>query len=257
MNRLPLAQVTLCAVECEVPALAAMALLQAQRGIAFGRVVLFTRGWLPTVVLPELEVVEIEPLGGRADVADFVARRLHAHVGTSHALILRWDAGVLNPGAWSDEFLVADYLVPPGQPADAGGLPGLSLRSRRWLRAGADPRFTEPRLADADLCGPRRGFLESEHGMHFAPEALQPRFAATGGQAEPWQFGFVGAAYLPAMLGDAETIELVRRLPAGFAGEPAMAFESALQAANMTRALDLFRQCQERQRTVAVLRRPA
>ncbi len=239
MNRLPLAQVTLCAVECEVPALAALALLQAQRGIAFGRVVLFTRGWLPTVVLPELEVVEIEPLGGRADVADFVARRLHAHVGTSHALILRWDAGVLNSGAWSDEFLVADYLVPSGQPAEAGGLPGISMRSRRWLRAGADPRLTEPRLADVDLLGTHRGFLEAAHGVQFAPEALQARFAATDGRSEPWLFGFVGASYLPAMLGDDETVELVRRLPSGFLRGPhAAAFEAALQAQGMPRSLE-------------------
>jgi hypothetical protein len=239
MNRLPLAQVTLCAVDCEVPALAALALLQAQRGIAFGRVVLFTRGWLPTVVLPELEVVEIEPLPGRADLSDFVARRLHAHIATSHALLLRWDAGVLNPTAWTDEFLVADYLAPPSLPADGGGLPGISMRSRRWLRAGADPRLTEPRLADADFLGTHRGFLETAHGVQFAPEALQPRFAATDGHAEAWHFGFVGAAYLPAMLGEAETIELVRRLPSGFLrGPQAAAFEVALQAQGMPRSVD-------------------
>jgi hypothetical protein len=259
MNRLPLAQVTLCAVDCETPALSARALLQAQRGIAFGRVVLFTRGWLPTVVLPRLEVVDIEPLPGPADVADFVVRRLHAHVGTSHALLMRWDAGVLDPRAWSDEFLVPDHLAPPVGAGSAGGLPGLSLRSRRWMRAGADPRFTEPLLTDADLYGTHRGNLQSLHGVHFASEALARRFAATEGEPpEPGRFGFVGAAHLPALLGDDETLELVRRLPARFAdGADAAAFEAALRAAHMGPALEEFQQWQARQRAAALRRSTA
>jgi hypothetical protein len=132
MNRLPLAQVTLCAIDCEVP---------------------------------------VEPVGSRGDVADFVACRLHAHLGTSHALILRWDAGVLHPGAWSDEFLVADDLVSPGQPGDAGGLPRLSLRSRRWRRASADPR-----MRSSSLRGPQAATFEAAlqtQGMPRSLDALQ------------------------------------------------------------------------------------
>jgi hypothetical protein len=232
MNRLPLAQVTLCAVDCETPALAALALLQAQRGIEFGRVVLFTRGWLPTVVLPRLEVVDIAPLDGPAAVADFVVRRLHAYVNSSHVLLTRWDAGVLDAAAWNDEFLVPDYLAAP---AAGPFVPGLSLRSRRWLRAGADPRLHEPLLDDTRLLGVHRAFLEAVHGVHIAPEPLSRRFAAVGLPAAPGCFGFVGAEHLPALLGEAETLELVQRLPRGFAG--AAAFAQALQAQGMGRAL--------------------
>ncbi len=243
MNRLPLGQVTLCAVDCETPALSALALMRAQRGLAFGRVVLFTRGWLPTVVLPRLEVVDIAPLDGPAARADFVARRLHAYVNSSHVMLMRWDAGVLDAAAWNDEFLVPDYLAAPTAPGDGAGPPGLSLRSRRWLRAGADPRLTDPLLSDASLCGPQRGFLEAAHGVHFAPAALSRRFAAADGVAEPGRFGFVGAACLPALLGEPETLELVRRLPAGFMDGPdAAAFEAALRAARMDTALAALQQ---------------
>jgi hypothetical protein len=246
MSTLPLAQVTLCAVDCDTPALSALALHRAQRGIAFGRVLLFTRSWLPTVVLPRLEVVDIEPLYGAAGVADFVARRLHAYVSSSHAMLMRWDAGVLDPAAWSDEFLVPDYLAAPAWPGDETELPGLSLRSRRWLRAGTDPRLSEPQLDDNRLCGARRVFLEDVHGVHFAAEALSRRFAGvdgvlqrrTQGSVEPAPFGFVGAAYLPAVLGEGETLELVQRLPRGFAARPgAAAFEAALQALGMHTAV--------------------
>jgi hypothetical protein len=257
MNRLSLPHVTLCAVDCEVPALSALALLQAQRGIDFGRVVLFTRGWLPTVVLPGLEVVDIAHFDGEAERADFVVRRLHTLVSSSHALLMRWDAGVLDPVAWNDEFLVPDYLAAPALRDDGPGLPGLSLRSRRWLRAGADVRLRDPQLDDALLCGPHRGFLQDVHGVHFAPPSLSQRFAAVGGAAAQGVFGFVGSSYLPALLGEVETLELVRRLPAEFTGAPADAFEAALRAGNMTGALEQFRQWRERQRTVAALRRRA
>jgi hypothetical protein len=237
MNRLTLAQVTLCAVDCETPALSALALLQAQRRIHFGRVVLFTRGWLPTVVLPRLEVVDIAPLDGPAAVADFVLRRLHAYVSSSHVLLTRWDAGVLDAAAWNDEFLVPDYLAAPGTPADAG-VPGLSLRSRRWLRAGADPRLPQTPLDDASLLGTHRSFLEAAHGVHLAPEALARRFAAVERPAPAGCFGFVGAQHLPALLGEAETLELVQRLPRGFVHTPgAAALVQALQAQGMTTAL--------------------
>ncbi len=245
MNRLPLAQVTLCAVDCETPALSALALLQAQQGIAFGRVLLFTRGWLPTVVLPRLEVVDVAGLDRPAAVADFVVRRLHAYVSSSHVLLIRWNAGVLNPAAWTDEFLVPDYLAAAPAVDDAPGLPGLSLRSRRWLRAGADPRLHEPELDDTRLSGVHRAFLEAVHGVHFAPEALARRFASVGGPAAPGTFGFVGAEYLPALLGETETLELVQRLPRGFAMAPgAAALVHALKTQGMTEALEALQRLQ-------------
>ncbi len=245
MNRLPLAQVTLCAVDCETPALSAMALLQAQQAVAFGRVMLFTRGWLPTVVLPNLEVVDVEPLDGAAAVADFVARRLHAYVSSSHVMLTRWDAGVLDAAAWSDEFLVPDYLAAPARPTDAPGLPGLSLRSRRWLRAGADPRLQDPRLDDVLMGAGHRTFLEEVHGVHFAPPALSRRFAAVDGQVEAGCFGFVGAAYLPAQLGEDETLELVQRLPRSFGARPdAAALAATLQSLGMPAAWQALQRLQ-------------
>lgn len=246
MNRLPLAQVTLCAVDCQTPALAASALLLARQHIGFGRVLLLTSGWLPTVVLPGLELVEIEPLQGPAEVAHFVVRRLHAYVATSHALLMSWDSGVLHPEAWSDEFLVHDYLAAPAAPQPGPPLPGLSLRSRRYLRAGADPRLKDPLLDDALMAGPRRAFLEDAHGMSFAPPALGERFVARDGADEPWQFGFSGAGYLPAQLDESEMLEVVRRLPPEFMGSPDFAaLELALRERTMNDAVAALLQGRE------------
>jgi len=216
MNRLPLAQVTLCAIDCRTPALAVSALLAARRRVSFGRVMLLTHDWLPTMVLPGLEVIDVGPLPEAADVADFVARRLHALVSSSHVMLTQWDCGVLQPEAWTDEFLVHDYVAAGDDRRPGTLLPGLSLRSRRFLRAGNDPRFAETRLDDDTLCHVRRAFLQDVHGVSFAPEALCQRLVARGAPAEPWQFGFAGPAFLPALQDEAEMLEVVRRLPREF-----------------------------------------
>lgn len=216
MNRLPLAQVTLCAVDCRTPALAVSALLAARQRVAFGRVMLLTHGWLPTVVLPGIEVIDVGPLQEPAEVADFVARRLHALVNSSHVMLTQWDSGILQPEAWTDEFLVHDYVAAADDRRPGTLLPGLSLRSRRFLRAGHDPRFAELRLDDDTLCHLRRAFLQEVHGVSFAPEALCQRFVARGDRAEPWQFGFAGPAFMPALHDEAELLEVVRRLPREF-----------------------------------------
>jgi hypothetical protein len=216
MNRLPLAQVTLCAIDCRTPALALSALLAARRRVAFGRVMLLTHDWLPTMVLPGLEVIDVGPLDTPADVADFVARRLHTLVSSSHVLLTQWDCGVMQPESWTDEFLVHDYVAAADDRRPGTLLPGLSLRSRRFLRAGNDPRFAETPLDDDTLCHLRRTFLQDVHGVSFAPEALCQRFVAQGQRAESWQFGFAGPAFLPALHEEAEMLEVVRRLPREF-----------------------------------------
>ena len=50
MSRLPLAQVTLCAIDTRAPALAAQSLLHSMSRVDFARVYLFTNRWLPAVV---------------------------------------------------------------------------------------------------------------------------------------------------------------------------------------------------------------
>jgi hypothetical protein len=207
-------------------------------------VLLLTSGWLPTVVLPGLDVVDVGPMSRAAEVADFAVRRLHAHVGSSHALLMRWDAGVLNTAAWTDEFLVHDHVAAPDDPGLGGGLPALSLRSRRLMRAGADPRLGDGLLDDAALLGRLRPFLEQAHGVSVAPAALARRLAASGARAEPWQFGFAGAGFLPAQRDEADMIEVVRRLPGEFLDSAdASRLLEALQEQAMPEAATLLQQC--------------
>jgi hypothetical protein len=166
-----------------------------------------------------VEVVAIEPLRSGADYSHFVMRRLPAHVDSSHVLITQWDGFVVDPEAWSDEFLAYDYLgaVWPEQPASrAVGNGGFSLRSRRFLAAGLDRRITDEHPEDQVLCRTWRDHLEREHGVHFAPAALARRFAFENEAPQGPTFGFHGPYNLPRFMDEATLAFVLDELPDEF-----------------------------------------
>jgi len=219
MTRLPLAQVTLCAVDTRTPALAALSLQRSMSGIDFGRVVLFTERWTPSQPLPGIELVQIPTLRSGADYSQFVLRELPAHVHTPHVLVTQWDGFVLDAAAWTDEFLRYDYVgaVWPDEPAaQAVGNGGFSLRSRRLLAAGLDTRITETHPEDKVLCRDYRSLLANVHGVRFAPVELARRFAFENEAPQGLQFGFHGPYNLPRVLSEAQMLDVVQQLPADF-----------------------------------------
>jgi len=240
MNRLQLAQVTLCAVDTRAPHLAAKSLLRSMAGIDFAHALLFTRGWTAAQSLPGVEVVEIEPLRSGADYSRFVLRRLPAYIETSHVLVTQWDGFVVDPRAWSDEFLAHDYVgaVWPDRPAACSvGNGGFSLRSQRLMAAGLDPRITDEHPEDVVLCCGWRDHLIREHGIRFAPPPLARRFAFENEAPLAATFGFHGPYNLPRFLGEPEMSALLGELPDEFfRSRDARRLARALLARRMPRA---------------------
>jgi len=219
--------------------LAAQALLKSMAHVDFGRVILFTHDWTPARVLPGIEIVDIEPLTSGADYSRFVLRFLPTYIRSSHALIAQWDGFVINPHAWTDEFLVHDYVgaVWPDQPHDCSvGNGGFSLRSRRFLHAGRDPRIVQEHPEDQVMCRTYRQFLEREHGVSFAPPALAQRFAFENGPASA-SFGFHGPYNLPHVLDEPTLLQWLAHLPDPFfAGRDARRLARSLILRRMPRA---------------------
>ena len=240
MSRLHLAQVTLCAVDTRSPALAAQSLLHSMKKVDFARAFLFTNGWLPAVVLPGIEIVQIEPIRSSADYSRFVLRHLPAYIRTSHVLVTQWDGFVTHPEAWSDEFLVHDYIgaVWPEQPESCNvGNGGFSLRSRRFLAAGMDSRIVELHPEDKVMCRDQREFLQRVHGISFAPPKLARRFAYENEAPQGPTFGFHGPYNLPTVLDEPTLCEWLERLPLEFyASRDARRLARALLMRGMHRA---------------------
>lgn len=217
--RIPLQQVTLVAIDTDVPMLAGEALLRSMSRVDFGRVILFTCHWLPPRIVPGLEVVEIAPLRDAAERSAFVLRQMPQFIRSSHVLLASWDAFVAHPAAWGNEFLTHDYVgaVWPGQPEGQDvGAGGFSLRSRRLLAAGLDSRLHDFHPEDEVLGRRERARLEREQGVSFAPASMAQRFAAGADALRPTSFGFCGARHLPDVLDEATLQRWLGLLPDGF-----------------------------------------
>ena len=217
--RLALPQVTLVAIDTRAPALAAEAMLRSMAQVDFGRAMLFTTDWVPRAVLPQIELVQIAAINSGADYSHFVLRHLSAYVRSSHALITQWDGFVADAAAWRPEFLNYDYIgsVWPEQPeTQQVGNGGFSLRSRRMLLAGKDPRIVHEHPEDEVLCRSERTRLERDHGIAFAPPALARHFSFENETPRQATFGFHGPYNLPRVLDERTLQRWLAALPDDF-----------------------------------------
>jgi hypothetical protein len=188
-----LREVTLCAADSVNPALAARALALTLERCDFGDAVLFT----DAEVRGPFRTVAIARLASRADYSRFILKELAGRIVTPYALVVQWDGYVVDPAAWRPEFLRYDYIGarwPWHGDGYTVGNGGFSLRSRRLLEAGADPRVSLDSGLGEDkiLCRLYRRPLEDELGVRFAPEAVADAFSYERAPPAGPTFGFHG-----------------------------------------------------------------
>jgi hypothetical protein len=226
---LNLSRVTLCCVDCVNHDLALAAIGQCVQKCEFGRVLLVTDRAFD---LAGVDVLRIAPLASREAYSHFVIKELAQHIRTEFVLMVQWDGFVINPAAWSDEFLEFDYIGAKwGWPTDGHtvGNGGFSLRSKRLLDALADPHVAEFPIEDEAICRHYRSYLEATHGIRFAPETVADQFSFEASYPKGLPFGFHGlfnfwlffqkpdiAAFLemttPAILGSPQCMQLAKNL---------------------------------------------
>lgn len=183
--------ITLCCIDCVNQPLAVRALRLSMPALPFAEALLLTSGFHD---LPDLRVEHIPPLQSHAEYSHFVAKTLVAHIRTSHVLLVQWDGYVINPSAWTDEFLQYDYIGATWGflPRDAYrvGNGGFSLRSKRLLEALQDLEIIETHPEDVAICRQYRPLLEQRYGIRFAPEAVAERFSFESTTPPNASFGF-------------------------------------------------------------------
>jgi hypothetical protein len=120
------------------------------------------------------------PFSSMIEGARFSLYEALRQVKTSHILSIQWDGYLVNPDAWTDEFLEYDYIGAPWCwfPDMNVGNSGFCLRSRRLIEHLFEHQDEFPIALPEDevLCRKYRPELE-KCGFRWAPVGLASRFS--------------------------------------------------------------------------------
>ncbi|MCC6295742.1 MAG: tetratricopeptide repeat protein [Pseudomonadales bacterium] len=212
--RISASNTTVCVIDTQTHALAARAMRLTLAAMDFVDALFLSDSGTDT---GGARHIAIAPLAGRADYSRFVMKELLPLIATEHVLLIQWDGYVVNPTAWSDDFLRHDYIGARWgfhQDAHCVGNGGFSLRSRRLLEALQDPDIDRFEPEDLMICREYRPLLESRHGIRFAPPDVADRFSFETTYPQGRPLGFHGLFNLWLFLDDAEVPDLIAALPA-------------------------------------------
>lgn len=210
--KLQLPDVTLVAVDTRCPELTRLAIDKCKKYVDFGDVQFHTNNpdyvagetWVKTPFFKEL-----------TNVAEWVWYAVPETIQTSHVLFIHWDSWILDPTAWTDDFLQYDYIGAPWEWHKDGmtvGNGGFCLRSTKLMDFLSTFRDDFPLLHPEDdmLCRQyRRPYLEKE-GFKWPSTELALKFAFERSAPQKEHFGFHGAFNWWRVLTPAEFAERVR-----------------------------------------------
>lgn len=217
-TRATVAATTVCVIDTQTHALAARAMRLSLTALEFADALFLSDSGADT---GGARHIAIPPLAGRAAYSRFVMKDLLRHIHTEHVLLIQWDGYVVNPDAWSDEFLRHDYIGARWgfhEDAHCVGNGGFSLRSRRLLEALQDSAIDRFEPEDVMICRDYRPLLESRHGIRFAPAGVADRFSFETTYPQGRPLGFHGLFNMWLFLDDTEVADFVAAMPASVQG---------------------------------------
>jgi hypothetical protein len=153
-----------------------------------------------------IQIISTDIINSIRDYNQFNLKHLNDYVDTEFVMVAEYDGFILNPDAWTDEFLNYDYIGAPllvdGVQLTGNG--GFSIRSKKLLEivqsddaiqlgSKADHKYAENE--GWVICVVMRDYLESK-GIRFAPAELGHRFSLENNReyGNVWngQFGYHG-----------------------------------------------------------------
>lgn len=188
MDKFNLKDVTLACIDCRNPLSTVKAFEHTLELCEFPYVKLFTN--IKTFPVPGVEIVQ-SSVKSFEEYSRFCVFDLAACVDTSHCLIIQHDGFVVNPKAWTDEFLNYDYIGAPwAHIENKVGNGGFSLRSKKLLVAGRSLKVNNYNPEDRLICIDRWPHFAGQ-GCSKAPYELATRFSCEN-MAYTGSFGFHG-----------------------------------------------------------------
>jgi tetratricopeptide (TPR) repeat protein len=215
MNTRSKISLTLVAVDCAYPALAAKALQRSAALLPAARVLLLTD---VDTKYDGIETKHITPIKSRVAYSQFMLKQLVDHIDTDYGLVVQWDGFVIHDCAFADEFWNYDYIGArwphvPGEFKVGNG--GFSLRSKKLLKALCDDEivFREDENEDETICIRYRELLETKYNIAFADERVADRFAFDVSRPIGRTLGFHGVFNFWQVLSNDELISFARTAP--------------------------------------------
>lgn len=203
-----LKNVTVCAVDCVYPELAARALDRCVEACEFGDAILFS----DTPVAGQFRSHAIARLDSLDAYSRFCLRDMPSLIKTQYVLVIQWDGFIADPSAWDRAFLTYDYVGAPWHPDGVVGNGGFSLRSRRLLDALVDVPVLPGWPEDWLIGRYAKAVLETRHRVRFPPTDVASRFSYEVVPVRHPTFGFHGLFNMHRHLEDEELLFFVSRL---------------------------------------------
>lgn len=211
MEKRQLKRVTLVGIDCVDIDRLRLAMEICQQDFEFGAVKILSS--LDTN--NSKNVIKIDPISSTEEYSSFILKDLHKYIDTDYVLIVQYDGFILNPQAWTDDFMNYDYIGAPWLVADWSvdlfdypkhllgkylvGNGGFSLRSKKLLLLTAemfrDGIIKRYHPEDVAICVYYKELLEKV-GINIAPVELAKKFSfeAVDKNNFKWkdEFGFHG-----------------------------------------------------------------
>lgn len=217
-SKISATQTTLCVIDTQTRVLAARAMRLSLAAMDFADALFISDSDADT---GGARHIAIAPLADRAAYSRFVMKELLPHIETRHVLLIQWDGYVVNPAAWSADFLDFDYIGARwGFHNDAHciGNGGFSLRSRRLLEALQDSEIDRFEPEDETICRHYRQMLESRYDVRFGSPDVADRFSFETTYPSGRPLGFHGLFNMWMFLDDAEVADFVGAMPKAVLG---------------------------------------
>lgn len=196
---LDLPDVTLFCIYNVAHELTVAALEDCVRNVRFSDVKLFT-DVRPKTLPPGHPWLIEKRFANNTEFCRFHHYEFPKYIQTSHVLSFQWDGWILNPGAWTDEYLQYDYIGAPWWYAGNNvGNGGFCLRSKRLIDFLAAHEDEFPHPEDHWLCREYRPHLPQ---FCWAPEGLASRFSFECAPVTEPTFGFHSVVNFPSVCGN-------------------------------------------------------
>lgn len=171
----------------------------------FGAKKIFTKIDKNYITDSGIQVINTDDINSITDYNYFNQKKLTDFIDTPYVMVVEYDGFILNPKAWTDEFLKYDYIGAPLYVEDRQivGNGGFSIRSKKLLDLTKNDeaivlgdKLIHPYAENEDwiISVVKREYLESK-GILFAPVELAKSFSLEGSNFNNvWtnEFGFHG-----------------------------------------------------------------